>query len=120
MKEKLPCIRYCRALRRRRIRHPLIDADAERASRLPQRIANRLSEQPDEPRLSVSIGSAVYPEDGQSPQDLLEAADRRLYRNKKALRWQTADADLKPCRASLQGSPGPRVIFYKRLHKCVK
>jgi diguanylate cyclase (GGDEF)-like protein len=71
----------------------LIDADAERAQQIAQRIANRLSEQPDEPRLSVSIGSAVYPEDGQSPQDLLEAADRRLYRNKKALRWQTADAD---------------------------
>jgi diguanylate cyclase (GGDEF)-like protein/PAS domain S-box-containing protein len=71
----------------------LIDADAERVQQIAQRIANRLSEQPDEPRLSVSIGSANYPEDGQSPQDLLEAADRRLYRNKKALRWQTAHAD---------------------------
>jgi len=38
----------------------LIDADAERAQQIAQRIANRLSEQPDEPRLSVSIGSAVY------------------------------------------------------------
>jgi len=71
----------------------LIDTDAERVQQIAQRIANRLSEQPDEPRLSVSIGSAGYPEDGQSPQDLLEAADRRLYRNKKALRWQTAHAD---------------------------
>ena len=71
----------------------LIDADAERVQQIAQRIANRLSEQPDEPRLSVSIGSANYPEDGQSPQDLLEVADRRLYRNKKALRWQTAHAD---------------------------
>ena len=71
----------------------LIDADAERAQQIAQRVASRLIEQPDEPRLSVSIGSAVYPEDGQSPQDLLEAADRRLYRNKKALRWQTTQAD---------------------------
>ena len=71
----------------------LIDADVERVQQIAQRIGNRLSEQPDEPRLSVSIGSAVYPEDGQSPQDLLEAADHRLYRNKKALRWQTAHAD---------------------------
>ena len=71
----------------------LIDADAERVQQIAQRIANRLSEQPDEPRLSVSIGSAIYPADGQAPQDLLEAADRRLYRNKKTLRWHTAQAD---------------------------
>ena len=71
----------------------LIDADAERVKQIAQRVASRLSEQPGEPRLSVSIGSAVYPQNGRSPQDLLEAADRRLYRNKKALRWQTAQAD---------------------------
>ena len=71
----------------------LIDANSERAQQIAQRIANRLSEQPDEPRLSVSIGTAIYPADGQSPQDLLEAADRRLYRDKKGLRWQTAHAD---------------------------
>ena len=71
----------------------LIDADAERVQQIAQRIANRLSEQPDEPRLSVSIGSAIYPADGQTPQELLETADRRLYRNKKELRWHTANAD---------------------------
>lgn len=71
----------------------LIDADSERVQQIAQRIANRLSEQPDEPQLSVSIGTAIYPADGQSPQDLLEAADHRLYRDKKALRWQTAHAD---------------------------
>ncbi len=71
----------------------LIDADAERVQQIAQRIADRLREQPDEPRLSVSIGTAIYSADGQSPQDLLEAADRRLYRSKKALRWQTAHAD---------------------------
>src|SRR5271157_2204295 len=71
----------------------LIDADVEMVQQIAQRVGNRLSEQPDEPRLSVSIGSAIYPADGQSPQDLLEAADRRLYRNKKTLRWHTAQAD---------------------------
>ena len=70
----------------------LIDADVEMVQQIAQRIGNRLSEQPDEPRLSVSIGSAIYPEDGQSPQDLLEVADHHLYRNKKARRWQTAHA----------------------------
>lgn len=70
----------------------LIDADVEMVQQIAQRIGNRLDGQPDEPRLSVSIGSAIYPEDGQTPQDLLEAADHRLYRNKKARRWQTAHA----------------------------
>jgi diguanylate cyclase (GGDEF)-like protein/PAS domain S-box-containing protein len=71
----------------------LIDADAERVQQIAQRIANHLNEQPGELRLSASIGSAVYPADGQSPQELLETADRRLYRNKRAPRWQTAHAD---------------------------
>jgi diguanylate cyclase (GGDEF)-like protein/PAS domain S-box-containing protein len=71
----------------------LIDADAERVLQIAQRITRHLYEQPDEPRLSASIGSAVYPADGQSPQELLEAADRHLYRNKKTLRWHTAHAD---------------------------
>ena len=71
----------------------LIDADAERVLQIAQRITRHLYEQPGDPRLSASIGSAVYPADGQSPQELLEAADRLLYRNKKALRWQTAHAD---------------------------
>jgi diguanylate cyclase (GGDEF)-like protein/PAS domain S-box-containing protein len=71
----------------------LIDADAERVQQIAQRITHHLSEQPGEPRLSTSIGAAVYPADGLSPQELLEAADRLLYRNKKALRWQTAHAD---------------------------
>ena len=71
----------------------LIDADADRVQQIAQRISNRLHEPPDEPRLSASIGCAVYPADGQSPQDLLEAADRLLYSNKKALRWHTAQAD---------------------------
>jgi diguanylate cyclase (GGDEF)-like protein/PAS domain S-box-containing protein len=71
----------------------LIDADAERVQQIAQRITNHLNEQPGEPRLSASIGSAVYPADGQSPQELLETADRRLYRNKRAPRWRTAHAD---------------------------
>jgi len=40
------------------------------------------------PALSVSIGIGVYPEDGQTPQELLEAADRQLYKRKKGARTQ--------------------------------
>jgi GGDEF domain-containing protein len=34
----------------------------------------------------VSIGVSVYPDDGRSAQDLLEAADRELYQRKRASR----------------------------------
>lgn len=71
----------------------LIDADTERVQQIAQRITNHLNEPSGELRLSASIGSAVYSVDGQSPQELLETADRLLYRNKKTLRWQTAHAD---------------------------
>jgi len=32
----------------------------------------------------VSIGCSVYPQDGVSAPELLEAADKRLYQNKKS------------------------------------
>jgi diguanylate cyclase (GGDEF)-like protein len=35
-------------------------------------------------RLTVTVGIAAYPEDGDAPDALLEAADRRLYRGKEA------------------------------------
>jgi GGDEF domain-containing protein len=33
----------------------------------------------------VSVGTAMYPEDGRTPQELLDAADRELYRRKRDL-----------------------------------
>ncbi|MGE0373486.1 MAG: GGDEF domain-containing protein, partial [Gammaproteobacteria bacterium] len=35
-------------------------------------------------RVTVTIGIAASPEDGDAPDELLEAADRRLYRGKEA------------------------------------
>ncbi|MGE0373559.1 MAG: GGDEF domain-containing protein, partial [Gammaproteobacteria bacterium] len=35
-------------------------------------------------RVTVTIGIAASPEDGAAPDELLEAADRRLYRGKEA------------------------------------
>ena len=62
----------------------LIDADYERSEQAAARIRNCLSLETVIPRLTVSIGVAVYPEDGLSAQDLLEIADRRLYQDKKS------------------------------------
>jgi diguanylate cyclase (GGDEF)-like protein len=57
----------------------LSDTDHEGAKLVVRRTADRLAEDRDEPRLSVSAGIAVYPRDGGTPTTLLSAADRALY-----------------------------------------
>jgi diguanylate cyclase (GGDEF)-like protein/PAS domain S-box-containing protein len=68
----------------------LIDSDWGMAEQVAGRIENGLRNDTEEPRLSVSIGIGAYPDDGRSSQELLEAADRRLYRRKKTARLQGA------------------------------
>jgi diguanylate cyclase (GGDEF)-like protein/PAS domain S-box-containing protein len=48
-----------------------------------KRICERLSSDREEPPLSVSIGMAVYPEDGATIDTLFQAADRALYEMKR-------------------------------------
>jgi len=43
------------------------------------RVRERLSGETEVPALSVSAGVAAYPEDGDTPEKLLGAADRALY-----------------------------------------
>jgi len=62
----------------------LLDADGQRGHHVAGRIRTALRLQTDSPPLSVSIGLSVYPEDGLSATELLEAADKRLYQNKKS------------------------------------
>src|SRR5580704_9833510 len=47
------------------------------------RICERLSNDREEPLLSLSVGIAVYPEDGATTDTLLQAADRELYEMKQ-------------------------------------
>jgi diguanylate cyclase (GGDEF)-like protein len=61
----------------------LPEAQKEIASRVAARIRERLSTETEEPMLSVSAGIAAYPEDGDTPEKLLGAADRALYRMKR-------------------------------------
>lgn len=60
----------------------LPEAPREIATRVAGRIRERLSGETEQPMLSVSAGISAYPEDGDSPEKLLAAADRMLYRMK--------------------------------------
>jgi diguanylate cyclase (GGDEF)-like protein len=60
----------------------LPEAGSEIASRVVSRIRERLAAENEPPALSVSAGVAAFPEDGDTPEKLLGAADRALYRMK--------------------------------------
>ena len=60
----------------------LPETDAEAARLVAQRISKRLAEDGEEPKISVSIGTAIYPDDGETVNEILGAADRDLYREK--------------------------------------
>jgi diguanylate cyclase (GGDEF)-like protein len=60
----------------------LPEAGREIASRIVGRIRERLSTEAEMPALSASSGVAAFPEDGDTPEKLLAAADRALYRMK--------------------------------------
>jgi len=55
---------------------------AKDAALVGKRICERLNSDREEPPLSVSIGMAVYPEDGATIDSLFQAADRALYEMK--------------------------------------
>jgi len=57
----------------------LPEAGKDISSRVVSRIRERLSAEVEHPPLSVSAGVAAYPEDGDTPEKLLGAADRALY-----------------------------------------
>lgn len=60
----------------------LPEAPKEIALRVSNRVRERLANETEEPALSVSAGVAAYPEDGDTAEKLLGAADRVLYRMK--------------------------------------
>jgi len=60
----------------------LPEAPKEIATRVASRIRERLGTEAEEPQLSVSVGIAAYPEDGDTAEKLLGSADRVLYRMK--------------------------------------
>jgi diguanylate cyclase (GGDEF)-like protein len=57
----------------------LPEAGKDISSRVVSRIRERLSAEPEHPTLAVSAGVAAFPDDGDTPEKLLGAADRALY-----------------------------------------
>jgi PAS domain-containing protein len=55
------------------------ETPAQMIEKVPRRIREGLSREPDSVARTASIGAVVYPEDGRTTQELLEMADRRLY-----------------------------------------
>jgi diguanylate cyclase (GGDEF)-like protein/PAS domain S-box-containing protein len=60
----------------------LPETGLKEASAAGHRICERLSNDREEPLLSVSLGIAIYPEDGSTIEALFQAADRALYKMK--------------------------------------
>jgi diguanylate cyclase (GGDEF)-like protein len=57
----------------------LPETSEEAGWRVAERIAERLVSDQETPRVTVSVGMAVYPRDGSSTETLLSAADQKLY-----------------------------------------
>jgi two-component system cell cycle response regulator len=60
----------------------LPETDEVAARRVARRIGERLAADPERPGISVSVGVALYPRDGDAAESLLGAADRDLYADK--------------------------------------
>jgi diguanylate cyclase (GGDEF)-like protein len=60
----------------------LPETEPEAAGHVAQRISERLRNDREQPAISVSTGTALYPQDGRMIEELLGAADRALYGQK--------------------------------------
>jgi len=61
----------------------LIDSDKGMAEQVAHRIENGLQAGQGKPAISVSIGIGIYPDDGRTAAELIEAADQQLYKYKR-------------------------------------
>lgn len=60
----------------------LPETESEAARHVAQRICEELRNDGEEPRISVSAGTAIFPQDGKTIDELFAAADRALYLEK--------------------------------------
>jgi diguanylate cyclase (GGDEF)-like protein len=58
------------------------ETESEAARHVAERVAQQLRSDGEEPPLTVSVGTAVYPRDGRTIEELLHAADSALYEKK--------------------------------------
>jgi diguanylate cyclase (GGDEF)-like protein/PAS domain S-box-containing protein len=67
----------------------MIDSDKGMAEQVAHRIEHGLQIDQGKPPMSVSIGIGIYPEDGRTAAELIEAADRHLYNYKRTANRRT-------------------------------
>lgn len=70
----------------------IIDSDKGMAEQVARRIEQGLQTDQGKPAISVSIGIGIYPEDGRTAAELIEAADQQLYKYKRTDNRRTAPA----------------------------
>jgi diguanylate cyclase (GGDEF)-like protein len=80
----------------------LPESSFESATRVAQRISQRLAEDVEVPTLSISVGVAEYPRDGSTIESLLSVADRALYEAKR----QSASAATLPAIGTVADAVG--------------
>jgi diguanylate cyclase (GGDEF)-like protein len=61
----------------------LPEAGEEAAASVSRRICERLAKDGEHPHVTVSVGAAVFPRDGETIDSLFDAADRALYGMKR-------------------------------------
>jgi diguanylate cyclase (GGDEF)-like protein len=61
----------------------LPETASAQAQQIATRIRERIVSDEESPPISVAVGSAVFPDDGESIEKLLSAADRALYGMKR-------------------------------------
>lgn len=61
----------------------LPEAGSQAAERVAERIRERLGSDGEHPAVTVSVGTAVFPQDGRTVEELFDAADRSLYGMKR-------------------------------------
>ena len=73
------------------------------AEQVAQRIQTGLQTDNEEPALSVSMGIGIYPDHGRTAAELIEAADRQLYRYKTTENRRTLPATGRMLRSKRAG-----------------
>jgi diguanylate cyclase (GGDEF)-like protein len=74
----------------------LPDTASAQAEQIAARIRERIASDGESPPLSVSVGSAVFPDDGESIEKLMSAADRALYGMKRPTAAPTSPRGQQP------------------------
>jgi diguanylate cyclase (GGDEF)-like protein len=69
------------------------------AQQIGTRIRERIASDGESPPISVAVGSAAFPDDGESIEKLLSAADRALYGMKRPPAVQSAQQERRPGRS---------------------